>query len=330
MPSRIELSGFSAPYASLTGTLALSASHLDLTRAMLTVGYPSARAAISVVGQWRAKMLQAMIKGYLNQDLTSTNYYRNLEQSEKVAVSFLMGQAFTYWFAEKHMHLPFLVHVQGTSGYNCTPSSATTPLKMGAVPTALRSRPDFIGFKLGHYHVFESKGRSKRPSNAERQKALYQASMISSINGLSPSTRVACFFVFKANGVVGIIEDPPVSERPFDLYFDTMSAIRKSFAFFLEPFFQQRAREVRNEFVGIEIDEGLTFAIDKKLLSLLDRDRKDPNKIQAESVLSFLEERGPMYVLLRDTDLSAGLNGTLLIENRPKPTQNIKKRRISP
>jgi hypothetical protein len=43
-----------------------------------------------------------MATGYLDGKLGTTRYFRNLEQSEKVGVSFLLGEAFTHWYAQDH------------------------------------------------------------------------------------------------------------------------------------------------------------------------------------------------------------------------------------
>jgi len=41
-------------------------------------------------------MLVAMATGYLEPTLSTTPYFRNLEQTEKVGVSFLLGEAFAH------------------------------------------------------------------------------------------------------------------------------------------------------------------------------------------------------------------------------------------
>ena len=56
-------------------------------------------------------MLVAMATGYLDRSLKNTQYFRNLEQTEKVGVSFLLGEAFTHWYAQARMGIEFLLHV---------------------------------------------------------------------------------------------------------------------------------------------------------------------------------------------------------------------------
>jgi hypothetical protein len=183
MTGILTLSRFSGRFASLNGTLTLTATRPDFIRSLLTVGYPSRRAAIRTVGRWREEMLVAMATGYLDHNLHTTTYFRNLEQTEKAAVSFLFGEAFTHWCAQDRMNIEYLVHVAGLR--SCTWGAATTPVtpKPGALPPAPKSRPDFIGIRRRERHVFESKGRIRRPSTATVNKALGQVSALHSING---------------------------------------------------------------------------------------------------------------------------------------------------
>jgi hypothetical protein len=164
MAGNITSVNFSGRFKKLNGTVALTATRADIIRSLLTVGYPSRRAAVRVVGRWRERMLVAMATGYLDNALNTTLYFRNLEQSEKVGVSFLLGEAFTHWYAQDRMKIEYLVHVGGLS--SCTWTSPTTPLtpKTGASLPAAKSRPDFIGIRRTESHVFESKGRIRRPA----------------------------------------------------------------------------------------------------------------------------------------------------------------------
>src|SRR5262249_35042823 len=113
MAGDVEAANFSGRFSALNGVTRLSATRPDLIRSLLTVGYPSRRAAVRVVGRWRERMLVAMATGYLDHDLNTTQYFRSLEQTEKVGVSFLLGEAFTHWYAQCCMNIEFLVHVAG-------------------------------------------------------------------------------------------------------------------------------------------------------------------------------------------------------------------------
>ncbi|TIV42537.1 MAG: hypothetical protein E5V96_22850, partial [Mesorhizobium sp.] len=65
MQSRIPKS-HNLRFKKLNGTVALTATRADIIRSLLTVGYPSRRAAVRVVGRWRERMLVAMATGNLD------------------------------------------------------------------------------------------------------------------------------------------------------------------------------------------------------------------------------------------------------------------------
>jgi hypothetical protein len=178
MPNVIECKSFSpVSYPGVNGTLALAASHVDVSRALITVGYPSFSAALTKVGPWRVQMLRAMANGYIDHSLSVTQYFRNLESSERGAVTFLLAQAFTLHFAQQYMKLSYLVHVRGANAVWAKTNSGAN-VKPGAGRPKTKSLPDFIGYAPGEVHVFETKGRTRRLWNKFMSSALAQASLL--------------------------------------------------------------------------------------------------------------------------------------------------------
>jgi hypothetical protein len=118
MAGQVGASNFTGAFAALNGSKDITATRADIIRSLLTVGYPSRKKALRKVGPWRVRMLSAMAYGYLDRALTTTQYFRNLEQTEKVGVSFLLGEAFTHWFAQDRMGVEFLVHRRRTK-FDC-------------------------------------------------------------------------------------------------------------------------------------------------------------------------------------------------------------------
>lgn len=312
MSNQIFCSGFPASYPLLRGTQSLSASHRDITRSMLTVGYPSRLQALTQVGRWRAVLLTSMIRGYLDRGLCTTPYFRSLEQSEKAAMSFLLAQAFTHWFAQTHMGLNYVVHVRGATE-RFTPARGALAMKPGAGPLKPRARPDFIGRASGQYHVFESKGRSSRLAASSMAGALAQASMITTVNGSAPATRVAACFSFGAASVTGQIRDPEAGTTGFDLDFDDVAAAQKAYAFFLQPEIRNSASELVLGFQCVELGDGLIYGVDSDLLSKLDglRELTADNR-SAEPLLGLLQERQEVYAERRSDDTSVGTDGVML------------------
>jgi hypothetical protein len=168
MPNVIECKSFSpVSYPGVNGTLALAASHVDVSRALITVGYPSFSAALTKVGPW----------SYIDHSLSVTQYFRNLESSERGAVTFLLAQAFTLHFAQQYMKLSYLVHVRGANAVWAKTNSGAN-VKPGAGRPKTKSLPDFIGYAPGEVHVFETKGRTRRLWNKFMSSALAQASLL--------------------------------------------------------------------------------------------------------------------------------------------------------
>lgn len=319
MAKKIEVSGFSARFVGLNGTSSLSATRQDIIRSLVTVGYPSRKAALRKVGPWRVRMLVAMATGYLDGLLNTTQYFRNLEQTEKVGVSFLLGEAFTHWFAQERMNIEFLVHVAGLATTTWGTSSVPVPLKPGASRPSPKSRPDFIGFRRLERHVFESKGRIRRPAASTVSKALGQVSALCSVNGAQPTTRCATFFMLKASGTEGRVIDPPGDITGVEVEFDEWEAISKAYSFFLDGTNADLADAMGEGFVGREIENDVFFGIDKKVLeaALEDPLSTDARRVRVDEVFSILSHRADFYRGRRDSNASSGPDGTLLMDRRP-------------
>lgn len=312
MPNTISVHNFPSPYSHLHSLQVLQASRADITRSLLAVGYSSKRQALLKVGLWRARLLVSLVRGYLDRDLSTTAYFRNLEQSEKAAMSFLLAQAFTHWFGETHMDLDYLVHVQGTSNWRA--AAAGLQLKQGAGPAVARGRPDFIGRSTGAYHVFESKGRTRSGLTQSMKSALTQVSAISTVNGLAPTTRVGACFHFSQTGVTGLVQDPPAAPTAYDVEFDEKQAVQKVYAFFLEPEIRAQLSEDVSGFLSFRFQDDTRYGIDQDVLVALDSFRSKPTtRREASEVLEVVRHKKPDFKRRRDTSLSVGTDGTLIL-----------------
>jgi hypothetical protein len=318
MAGFVEATKFSGRFSALNGVTSLNATRPDIIRSLLTVGYPSRRAAARVVGPWRERMLVAMATGYLDRSLNTTSYFRSLEQTEKVGVSFLLGEAFTHWYAQDRMNIEYLVHVAGL--VTCTwvaPPGLSRP-KAGAPPPSPKSRPDFIGVRRLERHVFESKGRVRMPSASTISKALGQVSALRSINGKKPTTRCASFFMLKAAGTEGKVLDPPGDADGIGVVFDVRDALAKAYSFFLNLPTVSLSDQIGQGYVGREIENDVFFGIDKRILaaiterpsSALHRQRR------VAEIFAILSDQAQVYEGRRGATASPGRDGTLLIDRR--------------
>jgi hypothetical protein len=319
MMGEVVVSQFTGAFATLNGSTDITASRADIIRSLLTVGYPSRKKAIRTVGPWRIRMLSAMAYGYLDRALRTTQYFRNLEQTEKVGASFLFGQAFTHWFAQDRMDIPFLLHVAGLPSTTWTSSSAAVTPKTGATAPSPKSRPDFVGMKKAESHVFESKGRIRRPAPSAVGKALGQVSALRSINGTQPTTRCATFFMLKSSGAEGQVIDPEGDAVGVEVKFDEWEMVAQAYAFFLDGGNVDLADAAGEGYVGREIDDRVYFAIDKKVLSAAaGQDPASPSerRQRLDDIFGILAHRATFYRERRTEEVSPGLDGMLLVDRR--------------
>lgn len=318
MAGNVASEGFSGLFARLNGSVPIAATRVDIIRSLLTVGYPSRKAAIKLVGKWRERLLVAMATGYLDGKLSTTRYFRNLEQSEKVGVSFLLGEAFTHWYAQDRMRIEFLVHVAGLTSCAWSSTGVVTSLKTGATPPSGKSRPDFIGIRRTQHHVFESKGRIRKPGAATVSKALGQVSKLQTINGVAPTTRCATFFMLREAGADGRVIDPPVATEGLSVTFDQRDALAKAYSFFLDIAPRDLSDEVGEGFVGREVDDDIFFALDRKIYDAIRERPNDAAKRQQQfdEVFGILEGRAHFYEGKRSAELSPGYDGMLLLDRR--------------
>jgi len=264
-------------------------------------------------------MLTAMATGYLDYALNTTQYFRNLEQTEKVGVSFLLGEAFSHWFATERMNLEFLLHVAGLDSIAWGTAPASVAAKEGASTPSPKSRPDFVGFRQAERHVFESKGRIRRPAVKVIGKALGQASALLSVNGTPPTTRCATFFMLKASGTEGQVIDPPGIGQGVTVTFDELEAVRAAYTFFLEGENVDLADAMGEDYVGRDIETGVFFGVDKKVLDVAGADlpaATDARRGRVTEVFQLLAHRADVYRGRREENASAGLDGTLLVDGR--------------
>jgi hypothetical protein len=316
----VEATKFKGRFRTLNGVTPLDATRADIIRSLLTVGYPSRKEAVKVVGRWRERMLVAMATGYLDRGLRTTRYFRSLEQTEKVGVSFLLGEAFTHWYAQRHMDIEYLVHVAGVPGCKWVAPKKVVARKAGATPPPLKSRPDFIGIRRAERHVFESKGRLRRPAASAIAKALGQVSALVSINGRKPTTRCATFFMLKAGGAEGKVIDPAEEEAQVGVVFDEFDAIAKAYSFFLDRPTVDLPDEIAPGYVGREIEKDVFFGLDKVIFRAVSERpiSARSRRARVRNIFALLSARQQVYKARRGANESSGRDGTLLVDRRPR------------
>jgi hypothetical protein len=169
-------------------------------------------------------------------------------------------------------------------------------------------------------HVFESKGRVRRPAQSAIGKALGQVSALRSVNGTQPATRCATFFTLKASGAEGKVIDPEGDAKGVEVTFDPWEMITEAYSFFLDGENVDIADVMGEGYVGREVDAGVFFAIDKKVLGVAAGQAPtsaSERQQRLDEVFGILAHRAIFYRERRTEEVSPGPDGMLLIDRRP-------------
>lgn len=136
----------------------------------------------------------------------------SLDRSEKVALSYALGQAMTTVFCRRELRVPFLMHVDRYA------SRWRLDFANG------RRRPDLFGrIGAGRWIVAESKGRSNTMEAELRNVLKQQKGMIRSIAGHVPEVALGCVASFPTMSRRGDrrmcvnVFDPEVDERSLSM-----------------------------------------------------------------------------------------------------------------
>jgi len=218
------------------------------------------------------------------------------------------------------MKIEYLVHVAGLE--TCTwvaPSKPKVP-QAGATPPSPKSRPDFIGVRRDERHVFESKGRIRKPSKSSIGKALGQVSALWSINGKQPTTRCATFFMLKAAGAEGKVLDPPAEDGGIGVVFDERDALAKAYSFFLDRPTVDLSDQIGEGYVGREVEDGVFFGIDKRILAAITErpPTTSGREHRVSQIFAMLDDQSQAHEGRRNEDTSPGRDGTLLLDRRER------------
>lgn len=263
-----------------------------------------------------------------------------LPASQRKSDAFLLGEALTHWFAQTHLGATAVIPLEAHSGALVpTPTSAPYPKQMpkyfrhGVKPGA-KSEPDFLAFSTaGQVHVLESKGRAgfnsygvtNKEINAARNKALRQVCKIATVNGLRPVTRTACVFAFDQSGLTGQITDPPET-RPYAYIAEWPQLVRQAYATVLDPLFENAARDIGGNYIGIEFMPGWRFGIDRHVFKLV---RSVEDAASAGQLLNFLTNFTPDGDGARAAEeRSVGSDGLILIGG-PEYSEKIWRREVA-
>lgn len=213
-----------------------------------------------------------------------TGAYRNLDPSEKGAVSYFIGLTMSKLFAERFLDVPWLLHLD-------VYRSQLNPVLLGG-----RSRPDLVGHSLGGaWMVFESKGRTSGPTQHDKDKAKVQACRLTHVKGQQIAYGVALFSYFYRNDLKVYWQDPKPDDdqeepkEPFRLEAERDDFLKHYYRPILDSVGSDRLRRHLTDNQPIRIAEADFFlAIEPRVLRPL-----------------LVEDYATVYRILADTDLTA-------------------------
>jgi len=179
--------------------------------------------------------------------------FGQLDQSEKVPITYRFGMAMAKLHSEWLLNVPTLIHFDAFARNNSVVQTGSST-----------RRPDLVGMgALGDWHVVEAKGRSSTITEEDRVSAKEQATLVATINGIQPATYTAALTLLSTSRTHTEMNDPdPTGDT--SLTFSPEDFIKTYYAFplkFLEarsttaPF---RSIDLGREFREIELTEFLT------------------------------------------------------------------------
>ena len=144
---------------------------------------------------YRFAILKANLSSSNQNRFIKTDAYKNLDPSEKSAISYFLGLSFAKFAAQRLLGIPWLVHL------DCF---ADLPIDLKG-----NRRPDLIGMNLvGEWSIFEAKGRTNGIKEKLIQHAKQQTQTLKKIDDKDPALRVASIAYFSDHMLKLRLEDP--------------------------------------------------------------------------------------------------------------------------
>ena len=166
-----------------------------------------------------------------NNEISLQPNYKNLDQSEKVVLSYWTGMMLTKLVSDQLLGVPYPAHVRAMQ----------KKLQLTTDPQNSRSLPDLIGQdRSKKWHVLEAKCHKKDPGSVEKETWTTQAQRVIEIDGISPTTTSYCFTILQPSKDESHFKiewvDPEI-KKDSDSFTINVDPIRLQ-QFYYRPFFE--------------------------------------------------------------------------------------------
>lgn len=267
----------------------------DLAHALFVTGRaPGHRAAYGSASFWellhRTSLVPAYVRMASGGRLSRSRLALELDRSEKVALSYALGQAMTGVFCERLLSVTHLMHVERYAK------------RYGVQFGPTRKRPDLFGPSPSGWVVAEAKGRSNRMETDLVGKLRNQKRAIRTVAGVPPWIALGCVASFPPDtGAMRIDAFDPRDDEAETIELDI--DVDRYYLAYYEPFVvalaqgPQQLVDERTTTVTFE-QVGLTLGLDNAVLAAVRGAQESEVTGLAERVTSALgaaRERPRMF-----------------------------------
>lgn len=188
----------------------------DILWAAVTVGRPDIlhvfhhgdASVYEAIFRWSMVRMALEQRGAHGKRLVRTNALRNMDPTEKGAVSYFLGLMACKLFSWKLLNAPWTLHLDAFR-------AVLSPQLIRG-----RSRPDLVAQAQASqaWYAYECKGRASPPGSTDKQKAKAQARRLVSVRGVNCALHVGAIMFFQNNTLQFFWRDPePVADEPIRL-----------------------------------------------------------------------------------------------------------------
>lgn len=278
-----ESEGFPSSMGPANGFQTLGTNWREILWAALTVGRPSTSfvfqhglASLFEAFYRISQVRMALTQETFQQNLYRSDAFRQLDPTEKGAVSYALGMVFCKLFAHKFLDTHWLLHL------DVFRDQLNPELLTG------KSRPDLVGQDCsGNWHAFESKGRSSVPSDEAKQKAKEQAQRLIRVNGQDCVLHIGAIAFFRSEALEFYWRDPdPLKDEPFEVELPN-----DAWRHYYQPALAMSQLEAREE-AREPSDINVSVVIAPSILERLLQGQWSEAKIEADRQRTMLSEEG--------------------------------------